>query len=83
MTKPELHWTEKLTLNADEIAALTGLSRSGVYALIKRGTLPHVMLNDRVLVRRETLEQWLKDRECVGDLPALSLAPRRYTKRVR
>jgi excisionase family DNA binding protein len=83
MTKEPLHWTEKLTLSAEEIAALTGLSRSGVYALIKDGKLPHVSINDRVLVRRETFERWLVERECVGRQATVSLAPRRYTKRVR
>lgn len=82
MKKLELHWTERLTLTADEVAAITGLSRSGVYDMINDGRLPHVTMNDRILVMRETLVAYLKERECLGRTAKVAtLQPRTYTSR--
>lgn len=84
MTKPDLHWTEKLALKPDEVAAIAGVSRSSVYDMINDGTLPHVEMHGRRVVLRDTLVRWMKERECIGRQAAVAtLTPRPYTRRQR
>jgi excisionase family DNA binding protein len=51
-------------LTTDEVADLLRTTRKAVYAMIERGFLPGVVhLGRRVLVRRETLMEWLDRQE--------------------
>jgi len=45
----------KLTLSADEVAALLGLSRAKVYDAIRTGEIPSIRFGRRVLVPRASL----------------------------
>jgi excisionase family DNA binding protein len=45
----------KLTLSADEVAALLGVSRAKVYEAIHEGELPSIRLGRRVLVPTRAL----------------------------
>jgi excisionase family DNA binding protein len=47
----------RLALSVPEAAELLGLSRSSVYAAVKRGDIPSVRVGGRVLVSMRALEQ--------------------------
>ena len=50
---------DRVAYSLAEVAALTGLSISGLYLLINRGQLQSVRVGGRRLVRREALEELL------------------------
>lgn len=52
-----------LTLSVDEAAKLVGCSDDAIYRVIAKGTLPHVKIGKRPIIRihREGLESWLRD----------------------
>lgn len=52
--------TEKLALNASEVAAVMGVSRPTVYELMRREDFPVVHIGTRKLVPRSKLEEWLE-----------------------
>lgn len=52
--------TEKLALNASEVAAVIGVSRPTVYELMRREDFPVVHIGSRKLVPRAKLEAWLE-----------------------
>jgi excisionase family DNA binding protein len=54
---------EKLTLTAQEVADILNISIDTVYKLTRQNEIPHVTIGRRVLFRRESIEQWLKDNE--------------------
>lgn len=51
--------TEKIALNASEVAAVMGVSRPTVYELMRRDDFPVVRIGTRKLVPRAKLEEWL------------------------
>lgn len=51
------------TIEAAEAAEILGLSTWTVYALARRGEIPHVRVGRRLLFRRATLLAWLEARE--------------------
>lgn len=51
---------EKLAFTIPEAVAATGLGRTTIYELIKRGELPIVKVGARSLVRRQDLEAMLE-----------------------
>ena len=51
--------TDKLALNASEVATVLGVSRPVVYELMRRADFPVVHVGTRKLVPRAKLEQWL------------------------
>jgi excisionase family DNA binding protein len=61
MATHEPHEQEKLLLNAEEAAALLGVSRGLIYQMITRRELPHVRLGQRVVVPRRELEVWIRE----------------------
>lgn len=59
---------EKISYRVKELIAVTGLSRSTLWTLIKRGEIPSFKLHGVRLVLRSELEAWLirmaeKDRD--------------------
>ena len=51
-------------LTAADVAAVLGVQRSLVYALVRRGDLPVVRVGDRyVRFRAEAIELWIERRE--------------------
>jgi excisionase family DNA binding protein len=51
-------------LTAADVAAVLGVPRSLVYALVRRGDLPSIRVGDRyVRFRAEAIEQWIEHRE--------------------
>jgi excisionase family DNA binding protein len=54
-TPPVEFATERLTLTADEVAAILGLSRTRVYDSIHAGELPSIRFGRRILVPAKPL----------------------------
>ena len=50
---------DRVAYSLAEVAALTGLSISGLYLLINRGQLQSVRVGGRQLVRRDDLDAFL------------------------
>lgn len=50
-----------LYLNADQVAALIGISRAGAYQLMHAKDFPTVRIGRRMVVSKERLIQWLDD----------------------
>ncbi len=56
----------RLTLSTAEAAEVLGMSRAGVYNLIKDGTIPSLSLGRRRLIRRDALVALLTRLEAPG-----------------
>ena len=54
---------EKLLLKPSEAAEVLGIGRSLIYELIARREIPSVRLGRCIRIRRDSLEQWLKEQE--------------------
>lgn len=54
---------EKLLLKPIEAAQVLGIGRSLIYELIARREIPSVRLGRCLRVPKESLQQWLKERE--------------------
>ncbi|MDI6709473.1 MAG: helix-turn-helix domain-containing protein [Bacillota bacterium] len=55
--------TARETIDADEVAAMTGLSAWSIYNLVRRGEIPHIRVGRRVLFRRSSILNWLEEQE--------------------
>jgi len=65
-TKPE-----PATYTIDGFCGFVGISRRGWYRMEKRGQAPPtIRVGRKRLIRRETADQWLKDRENTTPMPA-------------
>jgi len=60
-TKNERH-PEPLVYNVRQLAAVLDVSPRSIYALVKRGKIPHVRIGDRLIFPRAAIEQWLAQR---------------------
>ncbi|MGF1563671.1 MAG: helix-turn-helix domain-containing protein [Geminicoccaceae bacterium] len=58
--------SKRLTLSIKETCAITGLSRSHVYAAIARGALRSVKCGRRRIVHRADLDLWLDAKAVSG-----------------
>lgn len=54
---------ETMLLKPAEVASLLRIGRSLVYEMLASGELPSIRLGRCIRVPRESLQQWLKDRE--------------------
>ena len=50
-----------LFLNAEQVAALLGISRAGAYTLLHKEGCPCIRINKRMLVERDKLMVWLEE----------------------
>lgn len=51
-------------INADQLAAVLGLSRHTIYALVKRDGLPAIKVSRKIMrFRRSDVAQWLLERD--------------------
>lgn len=50
----------KISYTIDEVVAASGLGRTTIYELIKRGELPRVKVGARTLIRRQDLDAMLE-----------------------
>jgi predicted DNA-binding transcriptional regulator AlpA len=53
-----------------QLKKYTGLSESGIRRLARRGTIPSVRINRRILFRPSSIERFILSREQGGDIPA-------------
>jgi excisionase family DNA binding protein len=51
---------ERVTITVDEAAVRLGISRGSAYAAARRGELPAIRLNRRIVVPRVAFERWLE-----------------------
>jgi len=63
-------------LNVTEAAAYLGFSRTTVYALLKQGTIPHVLVGSQPRFSRTALTIWLGGRPLVGILAGVAALAR-------
>jgi excisionase family DNA binding protein len=52
--------SDRLAYTINEAAAASGLGRTTIYELIKRGELPRAKVGARTLIRRQDLEAMLE-----------------------
>lgn len=50
-----------LTLSADDIAAVLGISRTNAYALLHREDFPTLKIGKRLLVPRDRFIRWIDE----------------------
>lgn len=50
-----------LTLCAEDVAAVLGISRTNAYALLNREDFPTLHIGKRLLVPRDKFIQWIND----------------------
>ena len=50
-----------LTLSAEQIAAVLGISRSNAYALLHQEDFPTIRIGKRLLVAKDKLIQWMDE----------------------
>ena len=51
-----------LMLNADQVAAVLGISRANAYTLMHAKGFPTIQIGKRMLVQREKLFDWMENR---------------------
>jgi len=62
MQKRTFQGVERLAYSPLELAYATGLGRSSVYELIRRGDISVVRVGKRILIPREAAERLLRER---------------------
>ena len=50
-----------LTLKADQVAAVLGISRANAYTLLRREDFPTLRIGKRMLVPRDSFIQWIEE----------------------
>ncbi len=50
-----------LTLKADQVAAVLGISRANAYTLLRREDFPTLRIGKRMLVPRDRFIQWIAE----------------------
>ena len=50
-----------LTVNVDQLAAMTGLSKWSIYHLVSWRKIPHVKIGRRVLFPVKAVEKWVEE----------------------
>ena len=48
-----------LALNADQVAAVLGISRAGAYTLMRSESFPTLVIGKRMVVPRDRLLRWI------------------------
>lgn len=48
-----------LTLNADEVAEVLGISRANAYSLMHNSSFPTLKIGKRLMVPRDRLTEWI------------------------
>ena len=50
-----------ITLRADELAAVLGISRAGAYTLMRSKGFPTIFIGKRMVVHRDKFIQWIDE----------------------
>ena len=60
-----MHWQElrqTQLLTPQEVAAILKLGKSTIYQMVKRGELPHILINHSVRIPASALTTWIEER---------------------
>ena len=55
-----------ITLKADELAAVLGISRAGAYTLMRSKGFPTIFIGKRMVVYRDKFIQWMNEQVSVS-----------------
>ena len=55
-----------ITLRADELAAVLGISRAGAYTLMRSKGFPTIFIGKRMVVYRDKFIQWMDEQVSVS-----------------
>ena len=55
-----------ITLKADELAAVLGISRAGAYTLMRSKGFPTIFIGKRMVVYRDKFIQWMDEQVSVS-----------------
>ena len=70
MTNPTTTYTSldqlPITMKADELASVLGISRAGAYALMRSKGFPTIFIGKRMVVYRDKFIQWMDDQVAVS-----------------
>ena len=61
---------KRTTMTVQEIADYLGVSRDIIYTLVRCKSIPHVKAGKRILIRKDSVDQWMEQQEkqnMVGD----------------
>ena len=56
----ELRQTQLLT--PEEVASILKLGKSTIYQMVKRGEIPHILINHSVRIPANALQKWIEER---------------------
>ncbi len=56
----ELQQTQLLT--PEEVASILKLGKSTIYQMVKRGEIPHILINHSVRIPAGELKKWIEER---------------------
>ena len=65
--KTQVSLNKKLALSIAEACAMSGVQKDSLYREINAGRLKTAKIKGRRLIRRQALEQWLKNQEAATD----------------
>ena len=54
---------EEKLVTVRQVVERTGISRNTVYALVKRGEMPHIPIGERIYFRLSRIDRWFEERE--------------------
>lgn len=54
---------EKMVYSIQEVAELLGISRSYAYELVRKGTIPALVLGKKRLIPKEKFAEWVNGRK--------------------
>lgn len=49
-------------LTPEEVASILKLGKSTVYQMVKRGEIPHILINHSVRIPANALKKWIEER---------------------
>ncbi|TJZ40065.1 helix-turn-helix domain-containing protein [Priestia megaterium] len=53
----------KLTITVKEAAEYIGVSKDLIYSLVREKRIPHIRVGQRILFRKQTIDQWFSIQE--------------------
>lgn len=53
----------KETINVKEAAEYIGVSKDLIYILVREKRIPHIRIGQRILFRKQTIDQWFSLQE--------------------
>jgi excisionase family DNA binding protein len=51
---------KKITLSVKEVAELTGVSTTSIYAMVRENQIPYTRVRARIIFHKDVIDAWLK-----------------------